>query len=410
MDLAFTKNEYVAAMYGIGIVFFNNAGKITQIIDKKAGLENNGLYAIKQFDTTKFIVSSNNGLYIYNTQIKKSFSYFLKDGLMSNSFEETSFAEIDSLLYFGGIDGFTTFEPKKFKENNTIPKLYFQDITVETKKSKLDTCDIFIQQLTIPNDFIQVKISFIGIRFEYPDKINYKYRIQELNSSWIDLNTKNEILLLGLNPGKYTLQVKAVNIDGKESEVAELKLHFLPKWYQTWWFKTFVALSIIGLGWVIYKVRVKQIVKEQKIKNALASDLHDELGSSLTGLKVYAYQAKKNPEYIANLEEGISQSIKQVREMIWQLNEEKLTVYDLINKLAIIYKPLLKINATQLVTDIDGSVAGVELQQKEKSHLYLILKEVINNAMKYAQATTLTIKATKGNKRIVYKIPTKAMA
>jgi signal transduction histidine kinase len=195
-----------------------------------------------------------------------------------------------------------------------------------------------------------------------------------------------------------------VNKDGIESDPIELTLIFLPKWYQTWWFKTLIVLSIIVIAYGIYKMRIAQIIKEQKIKNALASDLHDELGSSLTGLKVYAYQAKKNPEYMESLEEGISQSIKSVREMIWQLNEEKLTVYELVNKLAVIYKPLLKINHITLQMDVDTQIASTELNQKEKSHLYLIIKEIINNAMKYAQASELKLQVTPGKSRLRFSI------
>lgn len=402
-DIIEHNDSYWIASYGNGLIEVDKNFKVKNIYTQQNGLSDEGIYKLFTFQS-KLFITSNNGLSVFNFDTRTFKNYYKEDGLQSNSFEEAVGFMKDSLLYLGGIKGFTIVNPNLISTNKIIPQLFINRIEIDSYSSKIDTTNLNFNFISIPSDVLQTKISFSAISYTNPQLTTFAYRILEKSKDWISLNKDNFITPIGLSHGKYHLQVKAANEDGIESAPKELILIFLPKWYQTWWFKVLVALSLIGIGFALYKIRVAQIIKEQKIKNALASDLHDELGSSLTGLKVYAYQAKKNPEYMASLEEGITQSIKQVREMIWQLNEEKLTVHDLINKLAIIYKPLLKIGNTELHINIDSSVASLELLNKEKSHLYLILKEIINNALKYSQATELNITVQKGKNRLLFTI------
>lgn len=402
-DMIDLGNTLYFSTYGAGVACLNKQSETWTFINESNGITNNNTYGLLAENDSTIWVSSNYGLSRLNTNNNKAIGFYYNDGLHDNCFDEQSVTQVKDKLYFGGINGFSEINLKKINDDANKELVYIYKLEYMLNTQKIIMQNLFFDEVVLPNEATGIKIYLAILNSVQSEKIKFKYKITELSDEYFEVDMDNVIHINKLSYGKFKVVIGYIknNTDFIECKL-EVVLNITPKWYQTWWFKTLVVLGIIGLGYLIYKVRVKQIVKEQKIKNALASDLHDELGSSLTGLKVYAYQAKKNPEYIANLEEGISQSIKQVREMIWQLNEEKLTVYDLINKLAIIYKPLLKINAAELITDIDSSVAGIELQQKEKSHLYLILKEIINNAMKYAQASTFTIKATKGNKRIAF--------
>jgi ligand-binding sensor domain-containing protein/two-component sensor histidine kinase len=404
LDAAKINNEYWVASYGSGIFILDRNFKQIRYINSQNGLSNNGIYKMILDKDGYVWITTNFGLNRVNSKTLSTKIFYLKDGLHNNAFEEYSANIFNNRIVAGGPNGFTLINPELVGNKEDPKQCIFTNALLTIGKETKEINLLDKKQLEIPNTISKVDINVVSINYDLTSPPIYLYKIKELNNNWINLGNKNEIQLLGIPHGTYTLQVKAANEDGIESAPIELTLIFLPKWYQTWWFKALLALSLIGIGFALYKMRVAQIIKEQKIKNALASDLHDELGSSLTGLKMYAYQAKKNPEYMERLQEGITQSIKQVREMIWQLNEEKLTVHDLINKLAIIYKPLLKINNIELAIDIAANVSQIELNGKEKSHLYLIIKEIINNAMKYSQASELNIVVQKGKSRLLFTI------
>ncbi len=398
-DMVFANGKFWIAAYGNGIIVLDQNMQLLKIINTSNGLSNNGVYRIFAKNGNVFI-SSNDGITIINDQTYVAKRYYQEDGLNGNVFEEGCGFQNDSLIYFGGIEGLSIINTNKYIVNSTTPTLYLQNIIIETNSKIIDTFNIDLTQIEIPNNYKQLKINFYGQDTLRWNKIKYEYRILELGKEWIDLSNETTITLLGISHGNYNLEIRALNEDLIASNILKLKLKILPKWYQTMLFKSLIIMSLLGIGYLIYKIRITQIIKEQKIKTALASDLHDELGSSLTGLKIYAYQLKKNPQYISNLEEGITDSIKSVREMIWQLNEEELNIEELISKLSNIYKPLLALGDCNLITETEVSIAKTKLTNREKSHLYLIFKEIINNALKYAQAKNVFIITSKGNKRL----------
>jgi hypothetical protein len=114
-----------------------------------------------------------------------------------------------------------------------------------------------------------------------PGRVTYQYRIKERSAKWGNLGTQNFVNLIGLNPGTYTLEVKAANEDGVWCAPKSLTLIFLPKWYQTLWFDFVVAMALVGLMYAFYRYRIRQLKKQQQIRVDIASDLHDDIGSAL---------------------------------------------------------------------------------------------------------------------------------
>ena len=54
----------------------------------------------------------------------------------------------------------------------------------------------------------------------------------------------------------------------------------------TWWFKLLIVLAISFTGFLLYRFRVNQLLKIERIRYDIASDLHDEIGSNLSSISV----------------------------------------------------------------------------------------------------------------------------
>ena len=207
-DMVEINEEFWVASYGVGILILDKKYKLKSIISQNEGLCNNGVYKIFKAGSSIF-VSSNNGISKIDAgTLKIKNLFYPNDGLHGNSFEEACGAQVNGKIYFGGLDGFTIIDPSKLKDNLSSPKLYFEEINIETASKKIDTTNLFITNLQIPNNVTQTKISFIGLNYQNPNRVNYWYKINELGDKWIDLKNQNFITLIGIAPGKYTLQVK----------------------------------------------------------------------------------------------------------------------------------------------------------------------------------------------------------
>jgi two-component sensor histidine kinase/ligand-binding sensor domain-containing protein len=396
MDICETGDKYWIASYGTGILELNSEKKLTNIYSAKDGINNLGLYKIFKINDSTIIASSNNGLSVLSigNDRRAIINYFEEDGLQSNNFEETSGCETEKFIFFGGLRGFT----KIIKANFTIRKksygFYFTSIQIHQPTKITDTSNLFINRLKIPDNAIQVVINFTSLNYVVPEKIKFQYRLKEINEKWNSIGSQRFITLIGIFPGAYTLQVRVANEDGSWSDPIELTLIFLPKWYQTWWFKSLLALTAITIGYGLYRLRINQLKKEEKIRSRLASDLHDDLGSTLNSIKVYsnlALMQRENSDHLIKIKQSTQDAISGIRDIIWVLDDKKDTVEDLLNRVKQFAVPLCDANGVRFITDADSAFHHHKLGKEEKRNLYMILKESINNSIKYAGCSTIRL-------------------
>ncbi len=229
------------------------------------------------------------------------------------------------------------------------------------------------------------------------NKVKYAYKIAGLHKEWINLNTQNFITLIGLYPGTYHLQVKAFGEDMTTGEIKELTLVFSPKWYQTLWFKLVLIVLILALGYGAYRIRINQLKHEHQIRTKLASDLHDDLGSTMNSVKVYANLAimeRGAEKYLFKIKESAQEAIVGIRDIIWVLDDSKDSIEDLFTRISSFAASLCEANNITYKLVITQEARDYKLSQGERRNLYMILKEAVNNAVKYAEARELVLSAS----------------
>ncbi|MCX6316701.1 MAG: triple tyrosine motif-containing protein [Bacteroidetes bacterium] len=395
MDVCETNNGYWLTSYGTGIVELSKDLSLLKIYTAADGINNLGLYKIFNLNDTLLIASSNNGLVTINLKTKKIKNYFTEDGLQSNSFEEASGDTNDDYVFLGGINGITRIDRKKFIPDIQQPVLTFSTISQTSNSASTDTLNVEMNKVEIQPDISQITINFAAIDYSDPEKLRYAYRIEEKDAGW-NISSKNSAQSFRLKPGKYQLHVKAINEDGVESEIKTLTLIFKPKWYQTWQFQVLVGLAIIALAYSFYRLRINQLKKEQRIRTKLASDLHDDLGSTMNSVKLFANMAiMEYPQgkYPPLIKHSAQEAITGIRDMIWVLDDRKDAAEDLLHRISQFAQPLCEATNIQYVQDIGNSVRSYKLGQEEKRNLYMMLKESVNNAIKYAESPVITITA-----------------
>jgi signal transduction histidine kinase/ligand-binding sensor domain-containing protein len=403
MDICEAANAFWLAVYGVGIVALKEDMSVKKIYTLQHGINNLGLYKIMKLSDSTLIASTNNGITVLNIRKGRAANYFEEDGLHSSSFEETSGAVSGNYLFLGGFNGFTRIDPKKFSTNSKAPSLYFSNASVRTADSDNDSLNIFMESLTIPSDASQVTISFSAVNYTGPEKVRFQYKLLPISNQWESSGHESFLNLVGIGPGSYTLQVRASNEDGIWSEPIAMTLHFQPKWFQTWWFTVLcivVALSIILL---LVRMRLHQLSREEAIRRKLSSDLHDDLGSTLNSVKVHANLAMMDPgnaTYLQRIKEGTQQAIVSTRDLIWVLDDKKDTVDHLISRVMQFAEPLCDAQGITLTKNISSDAWNFKLGKEEKRNLYMILKESINNSVKYANCRNILLEILIEGKRL----------
>ncbi|HET6766061.1 MAG TPA: triple tyrosine motif-containing protein, partial [Chitinophagaceae bacterium] len=245
-DMCELSGSYWLASYGSGIIRLDDKFKLENIISTSNGMNNAGVYKVFPVNDSLLFSTSNNGLSRINTSSLSVSNYFESDGLHSNAFEEFCGTFYNGKIYAGGPDGFTIIDPKYITTNTIAPELYINNTIIKTRAGQQDVTDLHMKSLTFPRNLLQATIYFSALNYSNPERTTYAYRIKGQQEEWVNLGTQNFVNLIGLEPDPYTLQVRATNEDGYASEIKEIQLIFLPKWYQTFWFKALAVLLALG--------------------------------------------------------------------------------------------------------------------------------------------------------------------
>ncbi|MFN8247328.1 MAG: triple tyrosine motif-containing protein [Ferruginibacter sp.] len=404
MDITETKTNYWVAAYGKGLLKLDKNYKPLKVFKVSDGLSNSGVYKLFNYRDSLLLITSNNGLSVFNPATEKFLNFFENDGLHNNVFEEACGDSFEGKFYAGGVNGFTIIDPSKLRLNDKAPQVYIRNLQVETDDGQVE----YYSQLNpglarIPSNVLQTIIYFTAINWKNPSRVNFAWRIKENSSEWSFLGSRNFINPIGFAPGTYHIEVKAANEDGVWSEPKELVLRFLPKWYQTWWFRGLILLLIALIFYALYRYRISQIKKQHEIRKNIATDLHDDLGSTLNSVKVFtnlAISGVNQDESLQQVKNNLNEATMGLRDMIWVLDDSMDTVDELVTRLKQFALPLTAASRIDFEIKAGSEVNAIHLTKEEKRNLFLICKEAINNSVKYSEATKIDIRIEPAGKKI----------
>jgi signal transduction histidine kinase/ligand-binding sensor domain-containing protein len=246
-------------------------GSFTRYYEKD-GLPNSFIKGLVIDKSGLLWVSTNGGICRFDYKHKKIKNFVKEDGLQSNEFSERSVLKTrDGDLFMGGTHGFNIVYPEKISENKTTPdilitdfKIFNKSVKPGIKNSPLTKSITETESLTLSHKQSVLTFTFAIMDFSAPGKNKYAYMLENFDKEWIYPDNRGEATYTNLNPGKYVFRVKGSNNDGLWNDTGtSIRITILPPWWETWWFRLMLALSIVLLFTVIYLTRVTQLKKQQ---------------------------------------------------------------------------------------------------------------------------------------------------
>ncbi len=182
---------------------------------------------------------------------------------------------------------------------------YVAGIRIINKNTEKDTIPEFLSNLQLPHDQNSLTLTFSSVEFEFPERVEYSYKLDGLENDWTTTDYMNRsITYTNLKPGHYTFRVRARMLGGKWSE-QELPLHIsiVPAFWQTLLFKLLCASVITAIIYYLVWQRIKSIRKKEKQRSA-----HEK---ELFVLEAQALRAQMNPHFIFNCLNSIKALIQK---------------------------------------------------------------------------------------------------
>ena len=233
-------------------------------------------------------VGSNNGLSKIQIKSSHQFNYVVdiyskKQGLLSN--EVNYILSKGNELILAHNNGISVLNPALLKNNVTPPPIYITNVLNNNSNYKNDSIRFLYNENYL-------KISYIGISYKNPGTVEYKYKMEGLDTSWVYTNYTSAQFQT-LYPGNYKFIVYAKNNDGYWSEKpAILYLTIMPAWWQTWLFKLALFALLCLFVFLFIKKRLDKIRKREVEKT--------ELQNKIANTELKALRAQMNPHFIFN--------------------------------------------------------------------------------------------------------------
>ena len=392
------------ASYGAGLCGYNKKRKNWNFITEQNGLCNNSVYSILPENDSVFWVSTNMGLSRVNHFTKDCSNYFYEDGLQDNSFDEKGGLIFGNKLLFGGINGFTAVDLKKRQGRNDSFPVFIHYVEYYANNNKYSVRKLNWDKLELPTGTNSIEIFLTALTFTENHKIKFSYKIAGIHKDYIETGNNNSIVLNALGYGTYHITIGYRKPNGSYvANALKLTISIKPKWYQTWWFKLLLVLSTIGIIYAFYRYRLSQVRLQHEIRKNIATDLHDDLGSTLNSVKVFtnlAISGVKQEESLQQANKNLQEATTGLRDMIWVLDDALDTVDELVTRLKQYAIPVANASKMEAIIKADSKINSRKLTKEEKRNLFLICKEAINNSIKYSGASQVNIDITPNGKKV----------
>lgn len=362
------------------------------------GLPNTTYYGVIPDRGGRLWLSSNQGLLCYDPVRRTGSRYLQVDGLFGTEFNTGAFYRApDGKIWAGGVGGLVVFHPDSirnvpFEPQVHITQILANDVPFETEKQVevLESIDLPYSQNTL-------SFEFVALEFSNPAANQFQYRLVGFDDKWVSSGTRGFARYPNLPPGQYILEVLAANSDGVWSSAPKsLKIHIQTPFYKTWWFYLLCTLVVAALIYAWFQYRLQQVLKIERMRVQISSDLHDDVGTLLSGLAMQSEvleltAPEKDKGKLRRIGEISRDAMARMRDTVWAIDARKDKLENLLDRMREHAEETLTPRGFRFGIEVEHLNLKQNLPADIRQNLYLIYKEAVTNAAKHSNGDMLLV-------------------
>ncbi|MFD2919794.1 histidine kinase [Terrimonas rubra] len=175
--------------------------------------------------------------------------------------------------------------------------------------------------------------------------------------------------------------------------------------------------AVIGFVFILNRVLLKKKIEQKNLllheRNRISTELHDEVGSTLTAINLLSHSAihqlntdngDASKKQVEKIKENTQSVMENISDIVWSMNPENDSFQQVIVRMKEFTGNILEPQNITYHFHIDDNLNTIKLSPEKRRDLYLVFKEAVNNMAKYSQATQAVIRLTRSGKNIVLTI------
>jgi len=373
-----------------------------------------GSYDLKLFNTTnglndpsigKMAKDPSGGLWLINYGLihidpfNESIHFFNEYNGLTHAltYDESLYVDPEGTIYLGGKNG---FEIRNISDLDFTPmsiNLILEAIEVNGDLLPLGTPGSSLAKFRLRADQNNIRFRYAAICYHDVEQIRFKYKLEGFDDDWIITGIGREAHYTNLPPGEYRFVFKVSNRGVWLEQEQSVRFIIRPFFWKTWWFVLSLFLIISALFVLIYQYRIRQLVKMERLRTRISSDLHDDVGSTLSSISILSdiltlrVTEPHSSKMISTVGRNAHQMLEKIDDIIWMVNPSNDRFQNLGLRIREFAIPLFETKNIRFAIDYDKNLAKLPLPMEVRRNIYLIAKEAINNMIKYAECHSVEI-------------------
>ncbi len=355
------------------------------------------------------------------------------DGLPSNFITRCA-ADSNGFLWFVAGNTLVRFSPETKQPAAPLP-VFIDKISVNGVPQKISALgETEINLPDFSSDQRQIQIDFFALTFGAGENVKYQYKIDDQDWS---VSTEQQTLNLDLSTGKHDFAVRAVRAEGVTSEKpATASFKILPPIWARWWFIALCVLAVVLIVAAFYRYRLarlreinaaleeakfaeenlrksreERLVELEKVRSRIATDLHDDIGASLTQIAILSEvaqaQSKGKPsasESLTKITNVSNELVGTMSDIVWSINPSKDHLSDLTQRMRRFASDVFSAKGIGFQFIVPDANDEIIVNTNLRREVFLIFKESINNILKHSEAKHVGIEVGLSSKFLTLKI------
>ena len=316
------------------------------------------------------------------------------------------------LLCFSTARGIVMIDPQQQSDTRTPPVVWLEEVVVDgLPQERGDSAGNSGRSgeaaglVRVAPGRRQLEFRYTGLNFSAPENVVFRYRLEGLDSDWVEAGPRRIAYYSHVPPGRYRFEVVARSGEGEWSQSgARVAILVLPHFWQTWWFYSVGALVCLGLvgGVVRYATKRKMQQKLQRLEQMhavekerarIARDIHDDIGAAVSQLIMLgemAGRASATPEearrHVGCMASKTHELAQAMDETIWAVNPLNDSLASLVSYLQHFAAEFFEASPVRCRLDAPLGLPDMALDVRVRHNLFLAVKEALNNVVKHSGA------------------------
>ncbi len=317
----------------------------------------------------------------------------------------------DGRIWLTTTDALAWIDPKHLRHNDRPPTVLIQSVISDGQERSSGG------PLALPAGTNQLQIAYTATSLTAPEKVEFRYRMDGVDTDWVDAGTRRRAFYTNLGSGKYRFRVIAANEDGVwNADGVSLALEIPPTFIQSRAFIWLCGAAVVAALWLLYRTRMSQLSARLRLRHEertaererIARELHDTLLQSVQGL-IFRFQsvAASIPEAQAardSMEQALDRAdevVAEARDSVAQLRRPKVEG-SLSQALQAAMERILANAGIEGHLTVEGRPRELSILVCEE--LVSIANEFLINTVKHSRARQLHIAMSYGRKMLTLRL------